>query len=320
MRKFSTLLQVLFGLVLTLAAISSLRAEEGGSGHYFPGSMASFMDGVPSDPVFIARLNVLSYEGSIAATRVLPVAGLLAAGLDVKFKGLGLTFAWAPKWDLGDKWSYAAMATIPWLKIDVSADIIDEVKGIGTSDSRTGLGDMVLIPLAFNYKHSADLNYNFRITAYAPTGEYTKGRLANTGKNFWTIEPTAALIYLGQKNGREASLFFGVDFNQENDATNYKSGTQVHLDGTLAQHFPLWGGLAGVGATGFWYRQVTGDSGEGATFGDLKAEANGIGPVVSLVGNIGDVPVSAELKWLHEFENRFRPEGDIIFLKLMAFF
>ena len=228
--------------------------------------------------------------------------------------------AWAPKWNLGDKWSYAAMLTVPWITIDVSADVARGAADVRISDSRTGLGDLVLIPLAFNYKHSPDLNYNFRVTAYAPTGEYTKGRLANTGKNFWSIEPTAALVYLGQKNGREASLFFGATFNQENDATNYKSGTQIHLDGTLAQHFPLWGGLTGAGATGFWYRQVTGDSGEGATLGDLKAEANGIGPVVSFVGKISDIPITAELKWLHEFDNRFRPEGDTIFLKLMAFF
>lgn len=320
MKASKTVFRRLFSLLSMLLFSVAVWAEEGGSGHYFPGSMSSFMDGVPGDPVFIARLNVLSYQGSIDATRTLPVAGLLAAGLDVELEGLGLTLAWAPKWDLGQKWSYAAMATIPWITIDVSANAVDGVKGVGISDSRTGLGDMVLIPLAFNYKHSPDMNYNFRVTAYAPTGEYTKGRLANTGKNFWTIEPTAALVYLGQKNGREASLFFGADFNQENDATNYKSGTQVHLDGTLAQHFPLWGGLAGLGATGFWYRQVTGDSGEGATLGDLKAEANGIGPVVSFVGQISDVPVTAELKWLHEFENRFRPEGDTVFLKLMAFF
>lgn len=320
MRFFSTLLQVSFGFVLMLPVSGSLWAEEGGSGHYFPGSMASFVDGVPGDPVFITRLNVLSYEGSIGADRALPVAGMVAAGLDVKSKGIGLTMAWAPKWDLGDKWTYAAMLTVPWITMDVTADVVDGVRSIRTSDSRSGLGDMVLIPLAFNYKYSADLNYNFRVTAYAPTGEYTKGRLANTGKNFWTIEPTAALIYLGQKNGREASLFFGADFNQENDATWYKSGTQVHLDGTLAQHFPLWGGLAGVGATGFWYRQATGDSGAGATFGDLKAEANGIGPVLSFIGKMSDVPVTAELKWLREFENRFRPEGDTIFLKIMAFF
>ena len=95
------------------------------------------------------------------------------------------------------------------------------------------------------------------LAGYAPTGDYEVGRLANTGKNFWTIEPTLGLMYFGQKNGIEASVFFGADFNTENPDTDYKSGTQLHVDGTLAQHFPLFGGLAGVGVNGFWYEQVT---------------------------------------------------------------
>lgn len=35
-------------------------AEEGGSGHYFPGSMSSFADGVLLAPAFVARLNVFN--------------------------------------------------------------------------------------------------------------------------------------------------------------------------------------------------------------------------------------------------------------------
>ena len=72
-----------------------------------------------------------------------------------------------------------------------------------------------------------------------PTDDYKVDRLANTGKNFWTFEPTVDLMFLGKENGIEGSLFFGVDFNTENPDTDYKSGLQMHLNGTLAQHFPL---------------------------------------------------------------------------------
>lgn len=41
------------GLVLS----GSSFAEEGGSGHYMPGSMASFIDSVPPAPAFLARLT-----------------------------------------------------------------------------------------------------------------------------------------------------------------------------------------------------------------------------------------------------------------------
>ena len=46
-------------------------------------------------------------------------------------------------------------------------------------------------------------------------------------------------MFLGKENGIVGSLFFGVDFNTENPDTDYKSGLQMHLNGTLAQHFPL---------------------------------------------------------------------------------
>ena len=99
-----------------------------------------------------------------------------------------------------------------------------------------------------------------------------------------------------------------------------QSGTQFHLDGTLAQHFPLWGGLAGVGASGYYYQQLTGDSGEGASFGDFEAKSTGAGPVASYTKKIGDHSYTGELKWLHEFDTEKRLEGDTIFFKFVYTF
>ena len=169
---------ILLAPLLWVIAISPSIGEEGGSGHYLPGSISSFVDGVPQEETLILRYNLLYYQGEISDVQPLPFAGLIAAGAEDE--------SWAN-----------------------------------------------------------------------------------------------GLMYFGQENGIEASLFAGIDFNTENDATNYQSGTQFHLDGTLAQHFPLFGGLAGVGANGYWYEQVTGDSGAGATFGSFKARTAGLGPALS---------------------------------------
>jgi hypothetical protein len=182
------------------------------------------------------------------------------------------------------------------------------------------LGDIVVMPLMLNYRANPDFNVNFRIGAYAPTGRYEVGRLANTGKNFWTIEPTLGLMYFGQKNGIEASLFLGADYNWENPDTDYQSGTQVHVDGTLAQHFPVGNGLWGVGVNAFWYEQVSADSGSGARFGDFEARTAGLGPVISYATKIADNDVIAELKWLHEMETRKRLQGDYLWFKLLVKF
>ena len=111
-----------------------------------------------------------------------------------------------------------------------------------------------------------------------------------------------------------------MDFNQENDDTNYKSGNQAHFEVTVAQHLPLWGGGASVGVTGFWYKQVTGDNGDGANFGDFKARSMGIGPVVSYSRKLDSSDFIAEFKWLHESGVEKRPEGDTLFLKVMLKF
>jgi len=312
------LLAALIGSAILLQP--SLKAEEGGSGHYMPGSMSSFMDGVPAKETFITRYNLLYYSGSISANQPLPIAAVQTLGADAKIWAHGLTLLWRPPIDLGDRWSYALSSTVPFMWADVSANVVVGSNTVRRTSDVNGLGDIVLMPLMLNYNINSNLNVNFRTGIYAPTGDYEVGRLANTSKNFWTVEPTVALMYFGVKNGREASLFVGADFNTENEDTDYQSGTQFHVDGTLAQHFPLFGGLAGVGVNGFWYDQLTGDSGSGATFGDFKAQTTGVGPVLSYAFKLGKVDVIAEAKWLHELDTTKRLEGDTVWFKLVAKF
>ena len=308
---------ILSGL-LVCALSSALRGEEGGSGHYLPGSMSSFLDAVPPKETFIVRYNLLYYEGVRDIKSLpLPIAGLDAAGVNASSWANGLTFLWRPSVDLGsDRLSYALSATIPVVSMDVSA----QVGPINRSDQLDALGDIVLMPLMFNYQFSEDFNASARLGIYAPTGDYEVGRLANTGKNFWTFEPTVGLMYFGKENGIEASLFNGVSLNTENEDTNYQSGAQFHVDGTLAQHFPIFGGLAGVGLNGYWYEQVVGDRGTGSFLGDFKGRTAGLGPVLSFAGKLGGLDMVTELKWLHEMETKNRLQGDYVWLKVVLKF
>jgi len=210
--------------------------------------------------------------------------------------------------------------------MEVSADTAVTLPSGGTTggprraDRTTGLGDIILMPVMFNYTVDPEFSVNARLTGYAPTGSYKVGRLANTGKNFWTIEPTVGFMYFGQKNGREASVFIGADFNQENPGTKYKSGTQLHIDGTFAQHLPLAGGVAGLGLGAFYYKQVTDDSGEGATLGAFRAKTVGLGPVISYIRKLEGADLMVEFKWLQENDTAKRLKGDTYFLKAMLKF
>ncbi len=308
-------------MLTSLFSISTLTtAEENGTGHYLPGSTASFIDGVPSQPTFVTRLNFVHYNGNFKVKRTLPVIGNVEYEANTKANGIGLTLLWSPDWSLGDKWSYAMSATIPVITIDVHANARSRLSTLSQQDTETNIGDIILKPLMFNYAHSANLNSNYRLYIYAPTGSYKADRLANTGKNFWTFTPTTSVIYLSKESGIEASIFMGADFNTKNNDTEYKSGIQAHIDGTLAQHFKLFSGVAGAGITGFWYQQMTADSGKGAIFGDFKAKAYGLGPVISYARKVGEKTIVAELKWLHDFDTKNRFQSNTLFFRILSKF
>lgn len=293
-----------------------LKAEEGGSGHYVPGSMSDLADGVPLQPAFIVRYNELYYSGSISATKPLPIVGVTVLGLHATSWGEGITLLWRPPIDTGKRWSYAMSATIPFLQMSVDAKaIVPPI--IGKSGYRNALGDIVVMPLLLNYNVSPAFNMNFRVGVYLPTGDYATGRLANTGKNFYTVEPTWGFMYLSPKSGREASVFTGLDFNTENYATNYLSGTQFHVDGTLAQHLPLLKGLAGLGVNAYYYQQITDDGGIGAKLGPFRGTTTGLGPVVSYDKKFKSVEILGDLKWLNEVYTKNRLQGNIVWLKVV---
>jgi hypothetical protein len=58
----------LLAVVRVLTCGTASFAEECGSGHYLPGSMASFIDGVPPTETFLTRVNVVKYDGSASVT------------------------------------------------------------------------------------------------------------------------------------------------------------------------------------------------------------------------------------------------------------
>jgi hypothetical protein len=103
-----------------------------------------------------------------------------------------------------------------------------------------------------------------------------------------------------------------MDFNTENGATNY----QTDLDLTAAQHLPLFGGVGGLGANGFFYQQFTGDSGSGARLGSFEGMTTGVGPVVSYAYSLGKFDLAAEVKWLPEIDVTNRLSGNIVWFKI----
>ena len=314
--------RILFTLVVAASlAPVALRAEEAGSGHYIPGATASFIDMLPGRESF-AYINAFTYyDGSASGTKKLDFAGQIAANVDATIYADTSIFLYETPWKiLGGQ--YAAAVAVPYMWMEVQADVSVGPVSRSRRDTASGIGDVQIMPLMLGWT-KGDFKFGGNFSVYAPTGDYEKGQLANIGKNYWTFEPGVNFSWLSSKIGTEVTLFAGYDFSTKNDKTDYQSGDVVHIDATVAQHLPLFGGFAGLGVNGFYYQQVTGDSGSGAKLGDFEGRTTGVGPVLSYATKIGrdkKTDLVVEVKWLPEISVKSRLEGDIVWVKAALVF
>ncbi len=315
---------LLTSLACALALATTARAEQGGSAHYLPGATASFIDAFPGKPGGLAVFNYFTYyDASADANRQLPLGGFLAANVDATVYADTIAAIYQTPWEvLGGGFAFGLAVPYVWLEVEAQTQrigpggVLDPVVR-NVRDTANGLGDLTIIPFMLGWTNLApDLKVDARLGIYVPTGEYEVGQLANVGKNYWTFEPGIMASWLSSKIGTEVSLYAGVDFNLENEDMDYTSGTSLHLDLTIAQHLPLGKGFIGIGANGFYYEQLTGDSGSDALLGDFKGRTLGVGPVLSYVRPIGKTQLLAELKWLPELDTKNRMEGDYVWFKL----
>src|SRR5215472_5936009 len=66
---------------------SASDAEEGGSGHYLPGSTADFLDILPGEPGFAYANFPVFYQGSAGKGRPLELGGLVAINVSATIVG-----------------------------------------------------------------------------------------------------------------------------------------------------------------------------------------------------------------------------------------
>lgn len=301
--------------------LPGLQAEEGGTAPYAPGSFSSFMDALPSEPGFAAFNYFTYYSGDAGASRTFPIAGQIGVNLDATTYADSIgAFYVTPLKVFGGY--YAPGVSIPFGWNTVSAQVT--LPGGGTvnrTDSANGLGDVELWPVAISWGAlSNNLHVSFFGGIYAPTGDFQVNRLANQGLGYWTFEPGVLVSYLGQQNGFEATTYIGYDINTENTHTDYHSGQVFHIDATVAQHLPLGKGYIGIGATGFYLQQTTGDSGSGATRGSFEEMTAGVGPVLSYAAQFGKTGFAASLEWMPQVATRNTVKGDYIWFKVSVSF
>ena len=292
----------------TGALVSQLAyADEGGTSFWLPGQYGS-LAAVPAEPGWSMPLVYYHASTDADGSKNFASGGRITAGLDV---GIDLLLA-IPTYVFADP-VFGGQATLSIAgvygraDVDVNATLTGPGGGVvsgSESDSLTAFGD--LYPSASLRWNHGDHNTMAYAMLGVPVGSYEVGRLANIGTNHWSADVGGGYTYLNMKTGREFSAVAGLTYNFENPDTNYQNGIDLHLDWGASQFLSE---QVHVGLVGYFYYQITGDSGSGAKLGDFKSRVNGIGPQVGYIFKMGERQAYLNIKGYWEFGAENRPEG-----------
>jgi hypothetical protein len=295
---FSVLLLVWI-VGLSLIVTGTGFATEGGGGAY-PNGVEDFLAGALPPPGTYYINEMLYYTSD--TFRGTDGDELFS---DFKVRAFANSFRFlhmTKKQVFGAQWGVQAI--VPVVYVDVTLPF--------GSDRRWGLGDLVVDPFILGW-HSKNLHVATGIDVVIPVGTYDKDRLANAGRNYWTIEPIVAATFLTD-SGFEISAKVMYDFNTKNTDTGYRSGQEFHMDYAIGYHLKQWT----LGLSGYLYSQTTGDELHGQKVGTdgFKGRVISLGPTAKY----DHKNTSLILKWQPEFEAKNRPEGNTFWFKFLYAF
>ena len=183
------------------------------------------------------------------------------------------------------------------------------MRTIDLSQTTTGVGD--LYPQFTVRWNNGVNNYMAYLTGDIPVGEYNSTNLANVGIGHGAIDGGIGYTYFDPKTGHEFSAVTGLTGNFENTATNYTNGIDWHLDWGASQFLTK---QLQVGLVGYFYDQLTPDSGCAPILCPFESRVIGVGPQVGYIFPVGDMQGYLNLKGYKEFDNKDRPDGYNVWL------
>ena len=298
-----------------LAGAGPALATDGALGRSLTGAQITpYIGIIPPTPGLQFSMSYLYYSGDIGGQRPVPVAGATALNLHADMSLLAATLAYI--WDTPKgRWNFASMFTLPYVYADINANFSLGQFNRKTSDSTTDLYDVYFAPVIASYHVSEVEHWSFGVYVYAPTAEYTKGKLANAGLNVWTYSPAVGYTHLFQQGTLEFSALTGVDIYSKNNATDYQNGSVFRLDTLLMKRTPSgWG----FGLAGGWIEQLENDTGPLAdSLNGFKGHSVGLGPAIDFNKSWSKQDkISLTLRYIQEFDVKNRIKGAPLVLNM----
>jgi hypothetical protein len=293
-------------------------ADENGISFWIPGQFGS-LAAVPAQPgwsfasvYYHASVNA---EGAVAAGREVAIGRVphtVNVNLNVNMDARADLQLLVPTYTfqtpmLGGQFALSMAGSIGYnsnVAIDGTLTTPFGTRQGSITDSRGGFSD--LYPMATIKWHDGVNNFMTYVTGDVPVGTYEAARLANFGIGHAAIDGGVGYTYLDLQTGREFSVVSGLTYNFRNTDTDYQNGIDWHLDWALSQFISK---QAHIGAVGYFYQQITDDSGAPAILGDTKSRVIGVGPQIGYLFPVGNAQGYLNLKGYYEVDAAYRPKG-----------
>ncbi len=291
-----------------LAMLASLpqaaKAAEGGAGAYVLGLRGPAAGVTPPPGIFFSN-QLYFYRGDAGARIPFEGGPVVANGRAEAAVNIATLIGVTSLELFGGRLGFSV--TAPYGHVDISG----RVGPFGISDDATALGDPSIS--TFLGWQAGNFHWQLGFTGFIPVGHYRSGRLANVAKNRGAVDLFATLTWLDRDLGLDISNAVGVTFNRENDVTRYRTGNEFHWEWAVIKRFE--NGFS-FGPAGYHYQQISDDGGAGARLGGFRGSAWAAGATVGYEFQVGQVPVTARLRWFHEIETERRLRGDAVFVGL----
>ncbi|EJT01965.1 transporter [Rhizobium sp. CCGE 510] len=298
-------------IILAASAAPVAMAAEGGAGFYLLGSKTVGAGFTPPPGVFFSN-DIYLYSGDLGGNQQLPAGGRLAVGVEGKAAIDVPTALWIlPEELMGARPGLLLSVPFGWKETSADVTLAGPRGGVATgsvTDPVFTVGDPIVGGLLG--WEAGNFHWQIGTLVNVPIGDYQDGEISNVAFHHWGADVSGSFTWLDPSIGLDLSATVGMTFNAENPATDYRTGNEFHFEWAAVQHFNE---QFDAGLVGYYYDQVTGDSGAGAR-SDFKGRVAAIGATIGWTFKAGEVPISTRIKYFHEFAAENRAEGDAVFL------
>lgn len=322
MRVAPPYVAVILAIVVSTAVPSTSFADEDGVSFWIPGLYGSLAAApqVPGWAVGIVDLyNPVTGSGNVAAAREITIdkfSGAVNVNLNLNLKAnpdmvlVNPTYVFATP-VFGGQFAVSMAGAYGRSIADLNGTLTLTGPNGGTftrqgaiDDARDGFSD--LYPTAtLRWNHGVD-NWMVYGTGDIPVGTYDSSRLANLGIGHGAMDAGVGYTYLDAKTGHEFSVVTGLTYNLVNPSTGYQNGIDWHLDWGASQFVTK---TLQIGVVGYFYDQLTPDSGCAPSLCPFESRTIGAGPQVGLILPTTSFQTYVNLKGYWDFDTQNRASG-----------